>query len=95
MEFKRIKTEVVRMLDENGDTLIEAPAIDLDMLFSKALSGLNYGDAYDTPVWLDRAIELISEDYKVELTRQDAFHLANITFKVMEPLKKSCLDLQI
>lgn len=94
MEYTQLKSEQIKIVNSEGDTILEAPAIDLDMLFAKACAGVKMDDPYSTSVWLDRAVELLEESYQVIFTRQDAYHLGMTTFKVMEPLKKSLQDLQ-
>ena len=93
MEFVRPDNLVVSIKNKDGSTYLEAPAIELDMLLSKAQAGLDPTDPFNVDTWVDRFRELLLETYdcldEENLSRQDAWIICRATNCTIDSLKKN------
>ena len=88
------KTQTIRLVDSDEKSILEGDIVSLDILMSSAQEGLDMQVKDDQSRFLILFSNMLSKEYKAEVSPTAAYVLSIQLSKVSEVLKKSIEDLQ-
>ena len=87
--FEIPEATCIRLVNPEGDTILESEVVYIDDLLSKAQEGVDSSsDKSVVQEWLPKFKELLDDHFECELADTDAYFIAREATKVMWSIKK-------